>query len=77
MGQSRDNNDCRLPVLDLKLWMDRDINGRQFVQFTLYKKEVASRYTILKHSALSWKIKKIMLFQDAVRRVNNMGPNQP
>ena len=63
--------------MDLKLWMDRDKDGKQFVQYTFYKKEVASKYTILKGSALSWKIKKSTLFQEALRRVNNVGPNQP
>ena len=63
------NNDGKLPVLDLKLWMDRDSDGRQFVQYTIYKKEVANKYTILKRSALSWKVKKSTLFQEALRRV--------
>ena len=42
------NSDRRLPVLDLKLRVERDKNGYQFVQFSLFKKEVASKYTILK-----------------------------
>ena len=52
------NSDSKLPVLDLKLWMDRDKEGIQYVQFTFYKKDVASKYTILKRSALSNKTKK-------------------
>ena len=73
-GQNLDN---RLPVLDMKLWIDRDNEGNQMVQYSFFKKEVASKYTILKRSALSNKIKKSTLLQEALRRLNNIGPGLP
>ena len=47
------------------------------VQFSFYKKEVASKFTIMKRSALSYKVKKSTLLQEALRRINNVGPGLP
>ena len=71
------NSDNKLPVLDLKLWIETDIDGKQYMQFTFSKKPVASKFTILKRSALSYKTKKHTLFQEALRQINNIGPKLP
>ena len=71
------NVDRRMPVLDLKLWVEKDSNGIQKVRHTFYKKEVASKYTILKRSALSWRTKKSILLQEAIRRICNVSPDLP
>ena len=47
------------------------------MQFTFFKKLVASKFTILKRSALSYKTKKHTLFQEALRQINNIGPKLP
>ena len=49
------HSDGKMPVLDLKIW----IKNNQ-VMYTFYKKEVSSKYTILKRSALSNSTKKIL-----------------
>ena len=41
------NSDSKLPVLDFKLWIETDINGKQYIQITLFKRPVASKFTIL------------------------------
>ena len=66
-----------MPVLDLKLWVERDSEGRQKVKHTFYKKEVASKYTILKRSALSWRTKKSTLLQEAIRRISYVSLDLP
>ena len=52
------NSDSKLPVLDFKLWIETDINGKQYIQFTLFKKPVASKFTILKEKYIVLQTKK-------------------
>ena len=56
------SNDARgrMPVLDLSVWV-REINGVQKNLDSFYKKTAATLYTILKRSALSFRIKKSTL----------------
>ena len=44
---------------------------------SFYKKSVASPFTILKRSALSYKIKRSTLLQEALRRLGNISPSLP
>ena len=60
------NSDNKLPVQDLKLWIMNDINDKQYMQYTFYKKPIASQFTVLKLSAFSPKIKKHTVFQEAL-----------
>ena len=46
------NEDKRMPVLDLKIWVDNDREVPQ-ITYSFYKKKVSSQYTILKRSAVS------------------------
>ena len=52
----QENNNERMPVLDLAIWV-QDVEGRQVIMQTFYNKKVASKYTVLKRSALFNKIK--------------------
>jgi hypothetical protein len=65
-----------LPVLDLNMWMSTDREGKQVVNHSFYKKEVASKYTILKRSAMSMSIKRTTHFQEVIRRLKNCDRNQ-
>ena len=56
------NSDGRLPVLDMKLWIE---NNR--IVHSFYKKKVSSPFTILKRSAISENIKKSTIFQECIR----------
>ena len=60
------NVDGRMPVLDLKVWIQH-INGILQIVHTFYKKPIASPYTILKKSAIPEGTKKATLFQEVLR----------
>ena len=73
--------DGKMPVLDLKIWVN---NNKIF--YTFYKKDVSSKYTVLKRSALShlnrfsWTMKlsgynefdRYHAISGAIKRVNSM-----
>ena len=46
-----------MPVLNLAMWV-KEVEGRQVIRHTCYKKKVASKYTVLKRSALSNKLER-------------------
>ena len=56
------SEDGRLPVLNLKVWMDENK-----VVHSFYKKKVSSPFTILKRSAIAYSIKKSTIFQEGIR----------
>ena len=56
----------RLPVLDLEIFV---VNNR--VEFSFYKKPIASPFTIMFKSALSKQTKRNSLFQEGLRRLRN------
>ena len=58
--------DGKMPVLDMKIW----IQDNQ-IMFTFYKKDVSSKFTIMKRSALSENTKRNTLFMEALRRIQN------
>ena len=65
------NMDGRKPVLDLKVWVDRSQDIPR-ISYSFYKKEVASKFTILKRSAVSEGVKKQTLFQEGIRRLSHV-----
>ena len=72
-GKNRNN---RMPVLDLEVWI-QEVEGVKTIMHSFYKKPVASRYTVLKRRALSHKIKKNTLLQEALRRLGNISTSLP
>ena len=58
------HSDTKMPVLDLKIWCEENK-----VMYTFYKKDISSKYTILKRSALSDNVKRDTCFMEAIRRV--------
>ena len=40
------NQDGRMPVLDLKVWMEQDQNGVNKIRFTYYEKPMETQYII-------------------------------
>ena len=65
--------DGKLPVLDLKMWLEDDNS----ISHTFYSKPVSSPYTILNRSAVSSSCKRSTIFQETIRRMKNVSPNQP
>ena len=70
------NSDNKMPVLDLKMWIQDTPEGPQ-VMHTFYKKVVSSPFTILKRSAMGAGTKRNTMFQEGWRRINNISPNLP
>ena len=62
--------DKKMPVLDLKVWVEDNK-----VKYTFKKKEVSSKYTMMKRLALSDSVKRDTCFMEAVRRILNMSDN--
>ena len=61
------NQDGRLPILDLKVWMD----GKT-LRHSFYRKECATDLTILWRSALPAATKRSTVFAEGVRRIQAM-----
>ena len=70
------NPSQRMPVLDLHMWISRK-EGVPIVTYSFYKKEVASRFTIMKRSAINSGTKKSTIFQEGLRRLQNISPWLP
>ena len=60
---------CRLPILDLEVWMERGIIKHQF-----YKKPMASRKLVQARSAFSTQQKRSILLAEGMRRLRNCSP---
>ena len=66
MEIGEDFEDEKLPTLDYKCWMESNK-----ILYSFYEKPMASKYTIMKKSALSENSKVASLSQDLVRRMKN------
>ena len=67
------NSDGKLPILDLKVWVD--IQGEIFYEF--YMKEMVRRSLMLARSAMPAKVKRASLTQEALRILRNTSPGVP
>ena len=66
------HQDGRLPVLDLAVWVyDNQI------YHSFFKKEVSSKFTVMKRSAMSNTVNHFTCFQECVRRILNISPGLP
>ena len=68
--------DNKLPILDLKVWLEK-IDGKRIVVHEFYQKEVSSKATIHARSTLPWKTKHTILVQQSVRILRNCSKNLP
>ena len=66
----------RMAVLDLELWVE-EVNGVPRVMYSFYKKPIASKFTIMKRSAVPEKVKKNTLFQESLRRLLHICDSLP
>lgn len=64
------HEDKKMPVLDLKVWIDGD-EGEQSIKHIFYKKKMLCPFTILKRSAVGSSTKRNTMFQEALRRLRN------
>ena len=68
---SSKHRDGRLPVLDLRVWVNKNIEGINKVLHTHYMKDVASRGTIHYRSSHSMQMKKNVLVNEIGRILGN------
>ena len=59
------NDDSRMPVLDLKVWIDKSQEIPR-ISYSFYKKKVASKFTTMKRSAVAESVKKSTIFQEGI-----------
>ena len=76
------HGDGKLPVLDLKMWVEeneknREQRGYQVVMHEFYAKEVSSKSVVNAKSALSWGSKRTILTQEVLRILLNCSPKLP
>ena len=76
------HGDGKLPVLDLKMWVEeneknREQRGYQVVMHEFYAKEVSSKSVVSAKSALSWGSKRTILTQEVLRILLNCSPKLP
>ena len=70
------NADKKLPVLDLKLWVEQvenmeTGNKHSRVMYEFYEKEMVSNFITMKRSAHPCKMKMTVLGQEVIRRMRN------
>ena len=66
-----DNEEGRVPMLDLYVWKGKDEDGDETIKYSYYEKKVTSNKVIMKRSAISEKTKKTVLSQEVIRRMKN------
>ena len=65
--------DGKLPIVDLKVWINKS-EGEVSIRHQFYKKPMASRLTIMAHSAYPTSPKRAALVEEAMRRMRNCSP---
>lgn len=66
------NSDNKLPVLDLKMWLERSESGNVKIRHTFFEKTMTSPYVIHKLSAMAWGVKRATIVNEVKRRMYNM-----
>ena len=70
----KNNDDARMPVLDLKVWFEKTDKDKVKLMHTYYMKPMANKGLIHRDSALSMRTKIQILIADLVRIMRNISP---
>ena len=54
----------RVPMLDLEVWVEKDIEGNQQLLYSYYEKPITSSLVIMAKSALIMRMKMTVLSQE-------------
>ena len=65
------NDDNRMPVLDLKVWLEKCPDGTNRIRHVFYEKPCASALVVHKSSAISWPCKRATMISEVHRRLYN------
>ena len=63
-------SDKKLPILDLKVWLE-EIDNKHYIKHEYYHKKISSKAVINARSAVSWKSKRTILVQQMIRIMRN------
>ena len=64
-------NDNKMPMLDIKVWLEYDETGRPKVMHEYYYKAITSKALIHAKSAMDWKMKRTVLTQQIITILRN------
>ena len=67
------NSDGKLPILDLKVWLDKS-GGEVMIKHEFYKKPMASKFTLKKGTAYPKNKIRAVLVEEVMRRLRNCSP---
>ena len=71
------HDDDKMPILDLKVWIEELQNGGSRIMHEFYMKSVSSRSVLNSESALPWGVKRTVLTQEALRVLLNCSRELP
>ena len=63
--------DGKMPLLDLKVWIQEGDDGSSRIIHEFYSKDVSSKSVINANSAFSWRQKRTVLTQELLRVLPN------
>jgi len=69
-------NDSKIPILDLKVWVEETCNGAR-VMYEHYEKDISSKQVIHAKSAVPTKTKITILTQEMLRILTHCSPHLP
>ena len=69
--------DGKMPLLDLKVWVQEGGDGSSRIVHEFYTKDVSSKSVINAKSAFSWRQKRTVLTQELLRVLLNCSPDIP
>ena len=69
-------SDKKLPILDLKVWLE-EIDNKHYIKHEYYHKKISSKAVINARSAMSWKSKRTILVQQTIRIMRNCSRDLP
>ena len=70
------HEDKKLPVLDLKIWVNKTGDNNK-IMHEYYQKEVASKMVVHSRSSLPWSSKRTVLTQEVLRILLRCSPELP
>ena len=71
------NENGRVPILDLEVWLIRDDDGFQQIRYSFYEKPMKSQYVLMMKSAVPLRTKRNSLTQEVKRRLRNCHKDIP
>ena len=69
--------DKKMPMLDIKVWIEYDETGKPKIMYEYYYKMITSKALIHAKSAMDWKIKRTVITQQIITILKNCSKDLP